>query len=127
MHRDTLLHPILLNLLRDDYAFQGNENRPRSTIDGDPFVGQESCPPFAANKVEQTGDRFRVTVIDDCAKVRNTSSATSLVLEVARNNKRWEILDVYYEGDSTSLIEYLCKYAMADKRPEKRPTHCGPP
>jgi hypothetical protein len=123
---DTLIHPILLALLRDDYAVRGKEEATRSTIDGDPFVGQDPCPPFRPKKVEQIGDRFRFTVIDDCAKTR-VLGAASFVLEVARSNsKRWEIVNVRYGAD-TSLIDYLCRYAMADKRPEKRPATCGPP
>jgi hypothetical protein len=126
LKRDTLMHPILLALLRDDYAVRGSEETTRSTIDGDPFVGQDPCPPFGAKKVQQTGDRFRVTVTDDCATKR-LLGATSFVLEVARNTKRWEIINVRYGPDTTTLIDYLCQYAMADKRPEKRPATCGRP
>jgi hypothetical protein len=127
LRRDTLLAPDLSALLTEDLAVLREENPPRTTLDGDPFVGQDPCPPFAAQMVRATGKRFRVDVLPACAAMRGSPYATPVTLEVAHTGKRWQIVNVYIGRDSVSLFEYLCKYAREDRRPEKRPARCGLP
>ena len=126
LKRDTLIHPVLLSLLKEDYAIRGNEAPPRSTIDGDPFMGQDPCPAFMAERAEPAGNRVRVTVKEQCAQPR-IAPPVVYAIEVAHDGKHWRILDVYYGTDGTSLVGYLCQYALQDRRSEQRPATCAPP
>jgi hypothetical protein len=67
--------------------------------------------------VARRRDTFRATTRPCHAK-----RALGPVVEVRAIGGRWRITDVLY--DDRGLKSYLCQWAKADVRPDKRPAKC---
>jgi hypothetical protein len=121
---DTLLAAELRELLKEDWALAGSDTMtPRNVLDGDPFEGQDPCLPFVADSVRQSGQRFHVRVRGACSK--NPEWNRPFIIEVERRGPHWIILDNRIGGEPKSLMDWLCEYALADTRADKRPKTCG--
>lgn len=117
---DSYLDPDLAAALRADSVVEevDPEAATRETLDFDPFLfSQDPCGPYEVVRVARRGDAFRVGMRPCHA------DGISPTVEVRAEAGQWKITNLLYgDGD---LRTYLCRWAMADLRPEKRPAHCS--
>ena len=93
------------------------EKATRETLDFDPFLAsQDPCAPYDVVKVARRGDAFRVGM-RPCH-----TNVVSPTVEVRAEAGQFKITNVLYgDGD---LKAYLCHWAQADLRRDRRPTRC---
>jgi len=117
---DQYLDPSLAAALRADSIAQQDDpmTATRQTLDFDPFLAsQDPCEPYEVVDVRRRGNAFLASMRGCHAK------GIGPVVELRAIGGRWRITNILYgDGD---LKSYLCQWAKADLRPEKRPAKCG--
>ena len=114
---DRFLARELAAAIRDDSVAQVSAPITRVPLNFDPFLdSQDPCGPNEVIDVRRQGDSFRLP-IRECHMQR-----PGPVVEVRSVDGRWRISNVFY--DRGDLKSYLCQWAKADLRPERRPTQC---
>jgi hypothetical protein len=110
-------------LRADSSAWQG-DTPSRETLDFDPFVGgQDMCRRYVASDIIADAGGYRVSVRAICGTAAAPQpGGTAAFLDVRRAGGRWLILNVHYVGGNLAAI--LCKRALGDLNPERRPKTC---
>jgi hypothetical protein len=115
------LDPDLAAALRADSVAQQDDptKQTRDVLDFDPFLlSQDPCGPYEVIAVRRHGDTFRVPIRPCRAK------GAGPVVEVRDVNGRWRISNVLGLDGDRSLRSYLCEWAKADLRKDRRPAKC---
>lgn len=114
---DRYLDRDLAAAIRADSVAREGDPITRETLNFDPFLSsQDPCGPYEVIEVRRRGDTFRVPIRPCHAK------GAGPVVEVRAVDGRWRIANVFYgKGD---LKSYLCQWAKADARTDRRPAKC---
>ena len=103
--------------LREDSVAREADPIPRETLNYDPFLdSQDPCGPNEVVDVLRQGSTFRVPIRQCHSKLAGP------VVEVRPIEGSWRITNVFSER--SDLKSWLCKWAKADVRPERRPAKC---
>jgi hypothetical protein len=121
----AFLDDTIAKLLRDDVAARRAQPSTRDTLSADPFLGMPvACPRYRVEEIRMRGDSATAFVHSICpaAGADSVSKAPVSELSLVRRGGSWEIID--FSGPDGPLKSVLCKNALADRDPARRPKSC---
>jgi hypothetical protein len=116
----TLVAPALRRALIADYQASAADSTQVVGLDFDPFLNsQDPCSGYRVGADSAAGARHFIRVRAMCPG--DTALAAVAVLE--QSSHRWELVDLHYPGDTSTLQGILARLA----RERARPTGAGAP